>query len=148
MFGGETLAARAHRLLGEACDEVIAVGKAGDGLPFPVVDDGADDRAPVLGVIAGLRLTRDVAVVLPVDCPLVRPETLRALGEAGAVPSASIPLPGAYPVSLLPVLEERVAGGVVTLRGVNPVTLDVDPAELVDVDTVDDLERLRSESSF
>ena len=37
-FRGETLAARGHRLLAEACDEVIAVGKAGelDGLPFPV----------------------------------------------------------------------------------------------------------------
>ena len=36
---------------------MIAVGKADDALelPFPVLDDGAEERAPVFGVIAGLR---------------------------------------------------------------------------------------------
>ena len=40
-LGGETLAARAWRLLGKACDERIAVGKAADGLDlgFPLVDE-------------------------------------------------------------------------------------------------------------
>ena len=33
-FRGETLAERGRRLLAEACDEVVVVGKA-DGLPFP-----------------------------------------------------------------------------------------------------------------
>ena len=33
---------------------------------------------------------------LPVDVPLVTPGALRALGDAAAVPSAQIPLPGAY----------------------------------------------------
>ena len=44
---GETLAARAWRTLGEACDERLAVGKAADALelPFPLVDDGSDARA-------------------------------------------------------------------------------------------------------
>ena len=100
-----------------------------------MLDDGSAERAPVYGVIAGLRHARDVAVVLPVDCPLIGAATLRALGDAAAVPSAEIPLPGAYPVGLLPVLEQRVADGVITLRGVNPVTFEVDPRELVDVDT-------------
>ena len=59
-FRGETLAERGRRLLVEACDEVVIVGKAGDlpGLPFPVVDDGAADRAPVYGLLAGLRRAR------------------------------------------------------------------------------------------
>ena len=50
-FDGETLAERAWRMLGEACDERIAVGKAADGLalPFPLVDDGTDVRAPIAG---------------------------------------------------------------------------------------------------
>ena len=41
-FDGETLAERAWRLLGEACDERIAVGKRADGLelPFELLDDG------------------------------------------------------------------------------------------------------------
>ena len=120
---------------------MVAVGKAGElpELPFAVLDDGSTGRAPVYGVIAGLRRARDVAVVLPVDCPLIGAATLRALGDAAAVPSAEIPLPGAYPSALLPVLEQRVADGVITLRGVNPVTFEVDPRELVDVDTVDEL---------
>jgi len=52
---GETLAERAWHVLGEACDEVIAVGKERDELelPFPVLDDGSGERAPIFGVIAG-----------------------------------------------------------------------------------------------
>ena len=54
---GETLAERAWRTLGEACDEVLAVGKSSLGLelPFPVLDDGAEEHAPVFGLVAGLR---------------------------------------------------------------------------------------------
>ena len=145
-FRGETLAARGHRLLGEVCDDVIAVGKAYElELPFAVVDDGTSSRAPVHGVIAALRAApHETCVVLPVDVPLVTPGALRALGEAGAVPSRRIPLPGAYQRSLLPVLERRVADGELSLRGVNPATLALPQGLLVDVDTPDalaDLER-------
>ena len=50
-FRGETLAERAWRVLGEACDERLAVGKAGElELPFPVLDDGSELRAPIVGV--------------------------------------------------------------------------------------------------
>jgi hypothetical protein len=128
------------------CDEVIAVGKAGEleGLPFPVIDDGVSSRAPVHGVIAGLRHSRhEVSVVLPVDVPLVTPGALRAVGEAVAVPSGRIPLPGAYPRSLLPVLEARVAAGELSLRGVNPATLELPEELLVDVDTREALRELQ-----
>ena len=138
---GETLADRAWRTLGTAFDDVVAVGKAADGLdlPFPLVDDGAEDRAPIFGVIAGLRaVTSEVAVVLPVDCPLVTVELLRALGEALAVPQTG-PLPGAYSKAMLPELEARVVRGEFSLRGVNPAVLDVDEALLADVDTLADL---------
>ena len=142
-FRGETLADRSTRLLAEACDEVLVVGKAADGLPFAVVDDGASSRAPVHGVIAGLRRARhDIVVALPVDVPLVTPGALRALGEAAAVPSPRIPLPGAYPRELLTVLEERVAGGVLSLRAVNPTTLELPERLLVDIDTPEALAAL------
>jgi molybdopterin-guanine dinucleotide biosynthesis protein A len=144
-FRGETLAGRAHRLLLEACDDVLVVGKTGEleGLPFPVIDDGVSSRAPVHGVIAGLRHARhEVSVVLPVDVPLVTPGALRALGEACAVPSDRIPLPGAYPRALLPVLEKRVAAGELSLRGVNPATLAVPDGLLADVDTPEALAEL------
>jgi molybdopterin-guanine dinucleotide biosynthesis protein A len=45
-LNGETLAERGWRVLGEACDERIAVGKTADALPlpFPVLDDGSRVR--------------------------------------------------------------------------------------------------------
>ena len=142
-FRGETLADRGHRLLAEACDEVLVVGKAEVDLPFPVLDDGAADRAPVHGVVAALRRARhDVVVALPVDNPLVTPGALRALGEAGAVPSDRIPLPGAYPRELLSRLDERLTAGELSLRGVNPTTLPLPPGLLADADTPAELSAL------
>jgi len=143
-FRGETLAERGHRLLAEVCDEVLVVGKAGElSLPYAVLGDGADARAPVFGLTVALRRAQhDVVVALPVDNPLVTPGALRALGEAGAVPSERIPLPGAYPRSLLPVLEERLARGELSLRGVNSSTFEL-PAELLaDADTPEALAAL------
>jgi molybdopterin-guanine dinucleotide biosynthesis protein A len=144
-FRGETLAERGRRLLEEACDEVLVVGKAADGLPFAVLDDGADSRAPIHGVIAGLRAARhDVVVALPVDVPLVTPAVLGALGEAGAVPSERVPLPGAYPRTLLPELERRVASGELSLRGVNETTIVIDGELLADADTPEELAALEA----
>ena len=142
-FRGETLAERGWRLLGEACDEVLAVGKAGDlDLPFPVTDDGTAARAPVFGVLAGLRAAQhERCVMLPVDCPLVTPELLRALGAATAVPPSG-PLPGGYAKGMIPALEERIARNELTLRGLGQSLLAVADALLADVDTPEDLERL------
>jgi molybdopterin-guanine dinucleotide biosynthesis protein A len=143
-YQGETLAERAWRTLMEACDEVIAVGKTADTLPlpFPLVDDGTTERAPVYGVIAGLGAARhDVVVVLPVDCPFVTPAVVRALGAAVAVTQTG-PLPGAYTKAMLPKLRARVARGELSLRGVNAAVVDVDEALLADVDVPADLARL------
>jgi molybdopterin-guanine dinucleotide biosynthesis protein A len=82
--------------------------------------------------------------VLPVDCPLVTPELVRALGAAVAVPAPDRPLPGAYARDVLPLLEERVARGELSLRGVNKTVVTVDDALLADVDTVPDLEVIAS----
>lgn len=137
LFRGEPLAERAWRHLHEVCDEVLVVGKRGDvhELPFPVLDDGAEERAPVFGVIAGLRAAvNEVCVVLPVDCPLVTAEALRALADAVAVPQTG-PLPGAYSKQTLPELEARVARGELSLRGVNPTVLELDEKLLANVNT-------------
>jgi molybdopterin-guanine dinucleotide biosynthesis protein A len=138
---GETLAERAWRVLHEVCDEVLAVGKTGDGLelPFPVLDDGTDERAPVFGLVAGLRAARhDTCLALPVDCPLVTPGALRALAELLAVPQTG-PLPGAYTKAMLPDLERRIAAGELSLRGVNGTAIEVDDALLLNVNTPTDL---------
>jgi len=145
---GETLAERAWRLLGEVCDERLALGKAGDGLtlPFPLLDDGADVRAPIAGLVAGLRAAaHEASVVVPVDCPLLEPGDLRALAEAGgdaAVPPTG-PLPGAYRRSALPVLERNLAAGRLALRDalaeLDVRVVDVPPERLANVNTPADL---------
>ena len=145
---GRTLAEIGWETLGRACDERIAVGKAADALPFPfpLVDDSTSVRAPIAGVIAGLRAaTHDVTVFLPVDCPAMTPEALRLLGEActGAAVPQTGPLPGAYAKSALPVLERRLARGELGLRAALPEldaqTVELEPAVLHDVDFPADL---------
>jgi molybdenum cofactor guanylyltransferase len=149
---GETLAARAWRLLGETCEERLAVGKRADALPLPfeLVDDGSDVRAPLAGLVAGLRAAaHDVAVVVPVDTPLLAPADLRALAAAcrdAAVPQTG-PLPGAYAKRALPVLERRLARGELKLRDalaeLDVATVDLDQRVLANVNTPDDLRSLR-----
>jgi molybdenum cofactor guanylyltransferase len=139
---GETLAERAWRTLGEACDERIAVGKGDLALPFDVLVEPADPRAPIAGVVAGLRAAaNEIAVFLPVDCPLVTPQLLRELGEHAAVPQTG-PLPGAYGKGDLPELDRRLAARDYTLRGVNPRVREVDVGLLTDVDSPDALSAL------
>src|SRR5919106_2954716 len=142
-LGGETLAERAWRLLAW-CDERLAVGKADDALelPFPVLDDGSEERAPIVGVAAGLRAAaHPVCIVLPVDCPSISEAALRALADAVAVPQTG-PLPGAYTRELLPELERRIARGDLALRGVNETVLELDPVLLANVNTEAELRAL------
>ena len=118
-------------------------------LPFPVLDDGVDVRAPIAGVVAGLRAARhDTVAVMPVDTPLVGPEELRRLGEAcrdAAVPQTG-PLPGAYSRSALAVLERRLAAGHYSLRGalteLDVAVVDLDEAVLANVNTPEELDGL------
>jgi molybdopterin-guanine dinucleotide biosynthesis protein A len=148
---GETLAERAWRVLGDACDERIAVGKSADALdlPFPVLDDGSDVRASLAGVVAGLRAaTHDVAVVLPVDVPLVTPALLLMLAAActDVATTQTGPLPGAYRKSALPSLERALAGCRLSVRdaiaGLAVTLVEADEAELVNVNAPEDLARL------
>jgi molybdopterin-guanine dinucleotide biosynthesis protein A len=150
-LGDETLAERAWRVLGEACQERIAVGKRADGLelPFALLDDGTDTRAALTGVVAGLRAAaNDVAVVLPVDTPRVTPELLRDLSAACAAAAVTQtgPLPAAFRRSALGILERRLAAGELrlgdALAELKAVRLEVDAALLTNVNTPDELRRL------
>ena len=150
-FDGETLADRAWRLLGEACDERIAVGKREDGLelPFDLLDDGTAVRAPIAGVVAGLRAARhDIAVVIPVDVPLLTAAALHELAAACrdvAMPPSG-PLPGAYRRTALPELERALADERLALRtaiaDLDVAIVDLDAALLLNVNTPDDVQRL------
>jgi molybdopterin-guanine dinucleotide biosynthesis protein A len=151
LLDGMTLSERGWRLLGAACEERLAFGKAADelALPFPVRDDGIDVRAPIAGVIAGLRAAgNDVCVFLPVDVPFVTAELLRELGEAcadAAVPRSG-PLPGAFARQALPVLERRLADGELALRRalseLETVHIAADPRLLVNINAPEELAAL------
>jgi molybdopterin-guanine dinucleotide biosynthesis protein A len=149
-FQGEVLGERAYRLLEDAFGTVLVVGKSADGLrlPFDIVDDGSDVRAPIIGLVAALRLAAtDVSVVLPTDMPLVSVELLRRLAEEVEGADAAVPppgpLPGAYRKSALPVLERRVAVGDLALyRALEELTVrvvELDKDELRNVNTPDEL---------
>ena len=152
-LGSEMLAERAWRVLGEAFSERLAVGKGADqlGLPFPMLDDGIAVRAPIAGVVAGLRAApTEVAVFLPVDCPLMTPEALRALAEQcadAAVPETG-PLPGAYAKNALPILEQRLADDQLELHEalaeLDVNTVELDSELLANVNTERDLDRMRA----
>ena len=151
VVGGETLAARAWRLLGDTCAERIAVGKHADALPLPfdLLDDGTEIRAPIAGLVAGLRAARhDLAIVVPVDVPFLTAAAVRELAAAcrdAAVPPTG-PLPGAYHRSALPVLERALADGRLALRDaiakLDVATVELDDSLLVNVNTPADVRRL------
>lgn len=145
-LGDETLAERAWRILGYTCDERIAVGKASDGLPlaFPLLDDGTDVRAPIAGVVAGLRAaTHDVCVFLPVDCPAFSADSIRRLARAAPAHPQSGPLPGAYGRAQLPALERKLERGDYSLRDVAATVVELADSELTNVNTRADLDALR-----
>jgi molybdopterin-guanine dinucleotide biosynthesis protein A len=151
-FDGETLAERAWRTLGRACALRIAVGKGDElELPFPILDDGAGDiRAPLVGIVAGLRAAAtDVAVVLPVDAPLLRADDLLALADAcvdAAVPQTG-PLPCALHRATLPVLERALDRRELALReafaSLATTVVPLDETVLANVNTPGDLEALQ-----
>jgi len=151
LVGGCTLAERAWRLLGDACEERIAVGKRHDGLdlPFSLLDDGTDVRAPLAGLVAGLRAARhELAVVIPVDMPFLTAAALHELADACrdvAVPQSG-PLPGAYARTALPALERALACDRLALRdaiaGLDVAIVELDASVLANVNTPDDVQRL------
>ena len=150
-FDGQTLAERAWRLLGETCDERLAVGKRADvlELPFELLDDGTDVRAPIAGIVAGLRAaTHELAVVIPVDVPLLTTAAVRELAAACrdvAMPPSG-PLPGAYRRTALPALELALAESRLSLReaiaALDVVIVELDAHELTNVNTPGDVQRL------
>ena len=152
VLDGETLAERAWRTLGVVATERVAVGKASDApaLPFPMLDDGTSVRAPLAGLVAGVRAaTSDLVVALPVDTPLVTADHLRSLAD-GCAGDAATPQTGPLPCALrrraLGTLERRLAAGDLKLRDafaeLDTRVVELDPDVLANVNTPVDLQRL------
>ena len=145
---GETLAERAWRLLGEACDEQIAVGRL-DGLPFPTIDDARAESGPLGGIVAALAVAQhDVLVVVPVDMPLLTADALHALADACVEVAVGPlgPLPAAVSTHVRPTLVDALARGELRLWSAFaklPVArVDLDDRVLINVNEPGDLERL------
>jgi molybdopterin-guanine dinucleotide biosynthesis protein A len=141
-FEGETLAERAWRLLGEACDERIAVGR-GEGLPFPVLAD--EGTGPVAAIAAGLRAAQhEVAVVVPVDMPLLTAGALRLLarGCRDAAVAQAGPLPCAVAGRTLPAFETGERRLRTVLAGLDTARIELDDRLLENVNEPGDLRRI------
>jgi molybdopterin-guanine dinucleotide biosynthesis protein A len=135
-YEGETLADRAWRLLGEACDERLVVGRGG------LADPGT---GPVAAIAVGLRAAaHELAVVVPVDMPLLTPEALRQLADAcreAAVAQAG-PLPCAVTRRALPAFETGERRLRTVLDGLDTARVELEERWLANVNTPSDLARL------
>jgi molybdopterin-guanine dinucleotide biosynthesis protein A len=141
-FEGENLAERAWRLLGGACAERIAVGRL-DGLPFPALED--EGTGPVAAIAAGLReAAHEVAVVIPVDMPLLTPAALKLL--AGACRDAAVAQEGPLPCALARRTMPAFGTGERKLRTVldalDTARVELDPALLLNVNEPADLQTI------
>jgi molybdopterin-guanine dinucleotide biosynthesis protein A len=141
-FEAQTLAERAWRLLGATCAERFAVGSL-DGLPFSSLADAG--TGPVAAIAEGLRhATNDVAVVVPVDMPLLTPEALGLLADAcrDAAVAQNGPLPCAVARRLLPAFKTRERRLRTVLDGLDTARIELDEQLLANVNTQFDLDRL------
>jgi molybdopterin-guanine dinucleotide biosynthesis protein A len=137
-YEGETLADRARRLLAEACDEQLAIGPGG------LADPGT---GPVAAIAAGLRAaSHELAVVIPVDMPLLTPDALRLLARAcrDAAVAQRGPLPCAFARCTLPAFETGERRLRTVLDGLDLARVELDERLLANVNTRDDLDRLRA----
>ena len=135
-YEGEALADRAWSLLGEVCDERLTVGPGG------LADPGT---GPVAAIAAGLRAaTHELAVVIPVDMPLLTPAALRVLAEAcrDAATAQRGPLPCAVARRTLPAFETGERRLRTVLDGLDTARVELDEALLANVNTQADLDTL------
>jgi molybdopterin-guanine dinucleotide biosynthesis protein A len=135
-FEGETLADRALHLLREACDELLVVGPGG------LADPGT---GPVAAIAVGLRAAaHELAVVIPVDMPLLTVDALHALADAcrdAAVAQAG-PLPCAVVREAVPAFESGERRLRTVLARLDTVEIELDERLLANVNTRSDLDTL------
>ncbi len=158
-FEGESLVESACRRMAAAVDGrlITVTGRRAEALPGTwrgiVCADEVPDRGPLGGLAAGLALAEFGAVVLAVDSPLVTVATLEQLasigrnsGRVAAVRTVDRwePLVAFYPCSVLNDVRAALSQGksaphrLLEQWGAIAVT-SVDPCELVNINTRDDL---------
>jgi molybdopterin-guanine dinucleotide biosynthesis protein A len=147
-FEGETLAERAWSLLDEVCAETIAVGRS-EGVSFPALAD--EGTGPVAAIAAGLRkASHEVAVVVPVDMPLLTAGALRLLAAAcreAAVAQAG-PLPCAVVRRTLPAFETGERRLRTVLDGLDTAHVELEDRLLANVNEPEDLRTIAASEDF
>ena len=135
-YEGETLRDRAWRLLGEVCDERLAVGR--DGLADP-------GSGPVAAIAVGLRAAaNELVVVVPVDMPLLTPAALQVLADAcrDAAVAQRGPLPCAVARRTLPEFERGERRLRDVLARLDTAQVELEEKLLANVNEPGDLDRL------
>ena len=145
VLDGETLGARAVRVLRAVCDDVVCAGH-GRGVPEDVVriaDPGDGPLVALAGALALLKAAHASCsfVVLPVDMPGIQSAHLAKLIEAARHAQGACfgihghiePLPLVFAAAALPHLAERVAQGEKRLsagvRALSPAIVALTDAE-------------------
>jgi molybdopterin-guanine dinucleotide biosynthesis protein A len=135
-YEGETLRARAWRLLGDACDERIAVGRGG-------LDDPG--TGPVAAIAVGLRAAaHELAVVIPVDMPMLTVAAVHVLADAcrDAAVAQHGPLPCVVARRCGAAFETGEQRLRTVLAGLDTATVELDERVLVNVNTPEELATL------
>ncbi|MBN9518598.1 NTP transferase domain-containing protein [bacterium] len=158
--GGEPMLVRVARVVGAAVEPVVVVAGPGKELPdlpagVEVVRDAAEGNGPLQGLAAGLAALAertDAAFTVGCDAPFLTAAFIQRLvslrGDADACVCAPgdfpRPLPGVYAVGVLDRVDERLAAGLYSLRGLleRVTTRLAHPSELADIDPT--LESLRN----
>lgn len=164
--GRETFLSQAVRVLGEggAARIIVVVGdapevrSAAESADVTVVVNPDPTSEQLVSLLIGLDAVSedvDAVAVLPVDCPLVATESVRALAEAAARTAKPIVLPmyngvGGHPVMLrrpfFDVVRRSAAAdglrGLIVDHGHDVEIINVsDPGILVDIDTAREYDR-------
>lgn len=175
-FGPEWMLQRVVRLLGEAVEPVVVVAARGQTLlELPpgviIARDRRPERGPLEGLAAGLcamEASREAAMVVACDVPLLLPEFVRRMIALSAGYEATVPHVGGFDQPLLAVyrtsvlveIETLLAEGrsrpidlfdrVRTRRVSEEELLDVDPAlgSLANVNTPDDYRKVLRQAGF
>jgi molybdopterin-guanine dinucleotide biosynthesis protein A len=159
VVAGETLAARAARVLGAACDPVIEVGPGLSGLP--AVEEEPPGAGPLVALLAGVGALGNprAVVLLACDLPFVEPALVQLLVEYPGWGTVVPVVDGRFQYACAryghAAFDEAAAAvrtGVSALRAVAGADCEylteeqwgavVTARAFADVDTPDDLERL------
>lgn len=149
---GEPMLVRVVRVVAAAVEPVVVVASPGQELPdlpagVVVVRDAAEGNGPLQGLAAGLAALEgraDTAFVVGCDAPFLTAAFVRRLVSLRGAADACVcapgdfphPLPGVYAVGVLDRVNDQLAAGALSLRGLleRVPTRLVRPSDLADID--------------